>query len=143
MSYTSPDEEVCWVPAEAGAKSQGAAMATIEELMRANLFEVFNERDGGRRRAVIERIYATDVKFSDPDEAVVGHQAVNAKAQRILDDAPGFVFTAGGSVYVNHDLGYLTWGFGPAGEPPVVRGVDIALVVGGVISSIYTLLLTD
>ena len=47
-------------------------MATIEELMRANLFEVFNERDGHRRRAAIERIYATGVTFSDPDESVVG-----------------------------------------------------------------------
>jgi len=28
---------------------------TVEELMRANLLEVFNERDGDRRRAAIAR----------------------------------------------------------------------------------------
>ncbi|WP_035866522.1 nuclear transport factor 2 family protein [Cryptosporangium arvum] len=118
-------------------------MATIEELMSANLLEVFNERDGERRRAAIRRTYAPDVQFSDPDEIVVGHDALDAKAQNILDRAPGFVFTPAGAVYVNHDLGYLTWNFGPAGQPPVVRGVDIALVRDGLIRSVYTLLLTD
>jgi hypothetical protein len=118
-------------------------MPSIDELMRDNLLEVFNQRDGEQRRAAIARTYAPDVKFSDPEEVVVGHDALNAKAQRILDEAPGFVFTPGGSAYVNHDLGYLAWNFGPAGQPPVVRGVDIALVANGLISSVYTLLLTD
>ncbi|MFG1925071.1 nuclear transport factor 2 family protein [Cryptosporangium sp. NPDC048952] len=118
-------------------------MATIEELMTANLLEVFNERDGERRREAIRRTYASDVKFADPDEIVVGHDALDAKAQGILDGAPGFVFTPAGTTYVNNDLGYLTWNFGPEGAPPVVRGVDIALVRDGVIASVYTLLLTD
>ena len=111
--------------------------------MRANLLEVFNERDGTRRRAAIGRTYAPDVSFSDPDEIVVGHDALDAKAQRLLDESPGFVFTPGGSIYANHDLGYLTWNFGPAGQPPVVRGVDIALIENGLIQRVYTLLLTD
>ncbi len=34
----------------------------IETLMRANLLEVFNERDGATRRAAIERTYAPDVR---------------------------------------------------------------------------------
>lgn len=118
-------------------------MATIEELMRANLLEVFNERDGGRRRAAIERTYLDTVQFSDPEEVVTGHDALDAKAQRLLDGAPGFVFSPAGAVHVNHDLGYLTWGFGPQDQPPVVRGVDIALVRDGRIATIYTFLLTD
>jgi hypothetical protein len=118
-------------------------MATIERLMQANLLEVFNERDGDRRRAAIARTYVPGVVFSDPDEVVEGHEALDAKAQKILDDSPGFVFTVGGPVQVNHDLGYLTWNFGPAGQPPVVRGVDIALVAGGLITTVYTLLLNS
>jgi len=118
-------------------------MATIEELMRANLLEVFNERDGDRRRGAIDRTYVTGVRFSDPEESVTGRDALDAKAQRILDEAPGFVFSPGGAVYVNHDLGYLRWNFGPQGEPPAVRGVDIAHVEDGRIVRVYTLLLSE
>ncbi|MGJ6965394.1 nuclear transport factor 2 family protein [Streptosporangium sp. G11] len=118
-------------------------MATIEQLMHANLLEVFNERDSERRRAAIVRVYAPGVRFSDPEETVEGHDALDAKAQKILDDAPGFVFTPGGPVQVSQDLGYLPWNFGPAGQPPVVHGVDIALVADGLITTVHTLLLTD
>jgi hypothetical protein len=116
-------------------------MATIEQLMQANLLDVFNQRDAGQRRAAISRTYAPEVRFSDPDEVVVGHEALDAKAQKLLDGAPGFVFTPAGPIQVNHDLGYLAWNFGPEGQPPVVRGVDIALVADGVIARLYTLLL--
>jgi hypothetical protein len=118
-------------------------MATIEQLMQANLLEVFNERDGERRRAAIARTYAEGVKFHDPDETVEGHEALDAKAQQILDGAPGFVFSPAGPIRVNHDLGYLEWNLGPAGAPPVVRGLDIALVADGLITTVYTLLLSD
>lgn len=116
-------------------------MATVEQLMQANLLDVFNQRDAGRRRAAIGQTYAKGVRFSDPDEVVQGHEALDAKAQKILDDAPEFVFTAAGPVQINHELGYLPWNFGPAGQPPAVRGVDIALTADGLITSIYTLLL--
>ena len=45
-------------------------MATIEDLMHANLFEVFGERDADRRMEAVRRTYAADVHFSDPDDAV-------------------------------------------------------------------------
>jgi hypothetical protein len=118
-------------------------VTTTEELMRANLLEVFNERDDERRAAAIARTYAPGVVFSDPDQTVTGHDELNAKARQILAAAPGFVFSPAGPVQVNHDLGYLPWSLGPEGEPPVVRGVDIALVADGLIARVYTLLLTD
>ena len=93
--------------------------------------------------AAIARTYAADVEFADPEAVVVGHAALDAKAQQILDGAPGFAFTPAGEVQVNHDLGYLAWNLGPEGADPVVRGVDIALVKDGVIAKLYTLLLSD
>jgi hypothetical protein len=123
--------------------AQERDVADIAGLMRAGLLEVFNERDADRRRAAIARTYASGVRFCDPEEVVTGHRALDAKAQKILGDAPGFVFTAAGPVLVNHDLGHLAWNFGPDGQPPVVRGLDIALVEDGLIASLYTLLLTD
>jgi hypothetical protein len=65
------------------------------------------------------------------------------KAQGLLDGAPDFVFSPAGDVRVVQDLGYLAWNLGPEGQPPVVRGVDVALVEGGLIARVYTLLLAD
>jgi hypothetical protein len=118
-------------------------MAEIAELMRANLLGVFNERDPARRREVIAATYAPDVEFADPEGSVTGHDALDAKAQGLLDASPDFVFSPAGSVRVAGDLGYLPWQLGPEGAPPVVRGVDIALVADGRIARLYTLLLTD
>ncbi len=117
--------------------------AEIEALMEANLLEVFGERDPARRAAAIARVYTDDVELLDPDEIVRGHRALDAKAAKLLADAPGFVFAAAGPIYVVHDLGYLAWTFGPAGGPPVVRGVDACFVRDGRIAKVYTLLLGD
>ncbi|MCF7549371.1 nuclear transport factor 2 family protein [Pseudonocardia sp. WMMC193] len=117
-------------------------MATIEELMRANLLDVFNERDPARRAEAIARTYATDVSFADPEETVTGFDALAAKAQKILDEAPGFVFSPGGPIRVVQDLGFLEWRFGPEGQPPVVTGADVALVQDGRIVKVWTMLLS-
>ena len=117
-------------------------MTTIEQLMHATLHEVFGERDDQRRRAAIARVYATDVRFADADGVVTGRDALDVKARGILAGAPGFVFTTDGPARVVQDLGYQAWGFGPQGQPPVVRGADIALVAGGLITSLHTMLIT-
>lgn len=116
---------------------------TIENLMRANLLEVFGERDPERRREAIARTYTEDVEFVDPDEIATGWEALDAKAQRLLDGAPGFVFSPAGRIYVNHDMGYLAWNLGPEGQPPVVRGVDTCFIRDGRIAKVYTILLED
>jgi hypothetical protein len=115
----------------------------IESLMKANLHEVFGQRDPALRRAAIERTYTEDVVFLDPDEVVEGWDALDAKAGALLEGAPGFVFSEAGSIYVNHDMGYLAWNLGPEGQPPVVRGVDSCFVRDGRIAKVYTLLLKD
>jgi hypothetical protein len=113
---------------------------TVEELVHADLMQVFGERDPRRRREVIARTYAPDVVFADPDESVVGHRALNDEAQRLLDESPSFLCSPDGEVQVVQDLGYLAWRFGPEGEAPVVRGADIALVADGVITKVWTML---
>lgn len=110
----------------------------LDSLMRANLLEVFGEHDPDRRLEAIRRTYTQDVVFADGDGQLQGHDALNAKAQGILDGAPDFVFRPAGAVYQVQDLGYLAWELGPAGGGPVVSGVDMGFVRDGRLARVYT-----
>jgi len=116
-------------------------MSTIPELMQRNLLGVFGERDAERRAAAAADTYAEDVVFADPEGTVIGREAVGAKAQALLDGAPGFVFAARGALHESAgSLGVLAWEFGPDGGDPVATGMDIALVQDGLIATLHTVL---
>src|SRR5271170_7981272 len=104
---------------------------TLGPLMERNLLEAFGQRDSARRAAVIAELYTADCTFFEAEEQISGREALNAKVESILKDAPGFVFRAAGPTQVNHDLGRLRWQLGPAGAPPAVTGTDIAIVAHG------------
>jgi hypothetical protein len=115
--------------------------ARIRELMLANLFAVFDERDPKRRLDVIARNYTEDVMWSDPDGTFQGHEAMNDQAQKLLDRMPDFVFSAAGPVHVSRDLGLLNFNLGVPKRPPAVSGLDVALVRDGRIAVLHTLVL--
>jgi SnoaL-like domain len=112
----------------------------LADLMERNLLEVFGQVDSARRAAAIAQIYTADCTFFEAEEEVAGREALNAKVSAILKDAPGFEFRAAGPAQVNHNLGRLHWHFGPAGAPPVVTGMDIAVFERGRIRALYTFL---
>lgn len=115
-------------------------MRDVGELLEANLHRVFGNRDAQSRRSSIEETFAEDVTFSDPDETVVGWDAVERKAAGLLADARAdFVFADDGLAYIAGDLGVQAWAFGPAGAP-VVRGVDVITVRDGRIVELRTAL---
>ena len=115
------------------------ADADLKQLMHATLMDVFGERDAVKRMAAIRRTYTEDVIFADPDGEVQGHEALNAKAQEVLDSGPGFVFQTDGDFYQVQDLGYQAWAFGPEGAP-VARGADMGIVRDGLLAKVYTVL---
>lgn len=115
--------------------------ATLARLMTASLLDVYGERDPDRRWTAIRRTYTEDVVAADPREQVEGHAGVFAKAQSILDAAPGHEFRVDGELYQAQDALYLGWAFGPPGQPPAERGVDVAIVREGRISRLYTVVL--
>jgi hypothetical protein len=115
-------------------------MATVSELLSANLHDVFGNEDVASRRAAIERVYSTDVAFTDPEGVVVGWDALEQKAAGLLESAPaGFQFVEEGRRYVSETHGALAWGFGPVGAP-AVRGIDVIEVREGVIVALTTVL---
>jgi hypothetical protein len=88
------------------------------ELLHTNLHEVFAERDPERRWAAIGRTYTEDVTFTDPDGEFVGWQALNERAQKLLNGASvGDVFEEEGPRYAVADPATLAWRFGPPGQP--------------------------
>lgn len=121
-----------------GGAVYALAMSTTSELLTASLHDVFGNRDATSRRRAIERSYATDVVFRDPDGSVTGWDALEAKASSLIDDAPaGFQFVEEGHRYVSDTHGALGWGFGPVGDPQV-RGIDVIEVRDGVVTSLTT-----
>jgi len=117
--------------------------ARIRELMLENLFSVFNVRDPQRRAEAIARNYTEDVTWTDPDGTTQGREALNDRAQKLLDRLPGFVFTVAGPAYVSGDLGLLAFHIGVPEQPPAVSGIDVALVRDGQIAELHTLLTTQ
>ena len=114
--------------------------ARISELMLENLFAVFNVRDPERRREAIARNYTEDVTWTDPDGTSQGREALDERAQKLLDRLPGFVFSVAGPVHVSGDLGLLAFHMGVPEQPPAVSGIDVAVVRDGRIAVLHTLL---
>lgn len=113
-------------------------MATVSELLTANLHDVFGNRDADSRRAAIERTYSPDVTFSDPEGTVTGWDALEQKAAELLEKVPaGFQFVEEGRRYASATHGALAWGFGPVGAP-TVRGIDVVEVRDGVVVTLTT-----
>ena len=81
----------------------------IRELLLANLFGVFSERDRERRLQVIARNYTEDVIWTDPDGTTRGHEEMNEQAQKLLDRIPDFVFSAAG-----RSTSAAIWGCSPS-----------------------------
>jgi hypothetical protein len=116
---------------------------TVVELMEANLLGVFNERDAQSRSAAIERIYAPDVRWTDDEGVLVGHEALEAKAIALQSQLEGLAFTKASPVYQTRGLGYLAWELGPEGGDPVAAGFDVAVVRNDLISELYTIITTQ
>jgi len=113
---------------------------TLGQLMERNVLEVFGERDSERRKSVINELYTENCTFFEADDQIVGRDAINTKVEKILKEAPGFVFRLAGPAEVNHDLGRARWQFGPNGAAPVVTGMDVAIFKEGRICSLYAFL---
>jgi SnoaL-like domain len=111
-------------------------------LMHSNLVEIFGQRDAARRQEAMRRTYAKDIAFTDPEGTMHGYDAVDKQVQSVLDKAPeSFVFATDGPLYLLGDTrAALPWAFGPVSGPPVARGIDIATLADGRITSLLTLL---
>ena len=113
----------------------------IEDLMRANLLEVFNERDEAKRRAAIERTYAPDVRWTDAEGVSTGRDALEAKCVALQQQLGNLQFVTAGVVHQLPNFGYLAWHLVEVIDgQPAMSGFDIAIIKDDAIAELYTVL---
>lgn len=118
---------------------QPGAPTDYDRLMQANLANVFNERDAGKRMQAIGELYAEEaVLYEPPDTAAEGHAAISDAVIRLLASLPpDFVFTSTGPALGHHGTGRLRWQAGPSNGPVAINGMDVARFEDGLIHSLY------
>jgi hypothetical protein len=94
--------------------------------MRVNLVDVFNEPDPVRRAAVIAEHYAEGMVWHEPDRIIRGRNDLERRAEQLRAENPGWVFRAAGPASELDDIGHLAFHYGPAAQPPMASGMDIA-----------------
>ena len=112
--------------------------STIRALLSANLFGVFDERDASKRATAVHVTYAEDIVWYEPNDAIQGRAALDARASELQTQSPAFKFRADGVPSVSQNLGVLRWYFGPEDTPDLVRGTDVIIVKGGKIKALRT-----
>ena len=113
----------------------------VTRLMRANLLEVFDERDGETRRDAIARTYAPSVEWSDNEGVSVGTAALDAKSELLQGQIGELRFVEASPIYGVGAMGYLAWHLvPPGGGPAAASGFDVAIISEGRIVSLYTVL---
>jgi SnoaL-like protein len=112
----------------------------ISEVLTRSVTQVFNERDAARRAELVAATYAPGIVFHDPDGTVTGREGFGAKIAELLEGTGGLSFSLRRPVQESAGLGVASWQLGPAGQPPVATGTDVALVEDGLVTTMWTLL---
>ena len=123
------------------SKALDSVSDTLAALMLKNLLEVFGERDSERRMAAIKNLYSEDAVLFEVEQQFEGRQRISDAVAALQASLPAeFEFSAVAPPARNHDVGRLHWRLGPAGSPPVVKGMDVAQFRDGRIRSLYVFL---
>jgi hypothetical protein len=111
-------------------------MNAITNLVNRYL-DAFNETDGGRRAALIDKRFTDDCGYTDPMIAAKGKQAIDGFIGAVQKQFPGAVFTLSGSVDAHHDIARFTWHAGPKAGPPLAIGFDVIVLDGERIRQVH------
>jgi ketosteroid isomerase-like protein len=110
-------------------------------LLQANLERVFGERNGVRRLAAIQALYAEDATLFEPHTEATGHAAIAQAVETLLSSLPPtFAFVAIGRAAAHHGVGRLRWASGPENGPAAVTGTDVARFADGRIQTLHVFL---
>lgn len=102
---------------------------------------MFSERDPQSRNAAIAELYTVDPTMYEPDNIIVGRDAISDIAGKLLDQfGPEFTFTPETTGVGHHGMGSMRWYAGTPDAPRMVTGTDTAEIVDGRIARLWVLL---
>ena len=91
----------------------------------ADYIAMWNAADPDTRDALVARLCAEDVRYTDPLVDVSGRDGLAATIAAVQEQFPGFGFTLVGAVDAHHDQARFGWELGPAAIPAPVAGFDV------------------
>ncbi len=98
----------------------------------------WNATDPAARRALLDEVFAEDVRYTDPMADVTGREGLDGLVAAVQAQFPGWVFRLAGPADAHHEQVRFTWHLGPEGAEPPVVGSDV--VVTGADGRIRTVL---
>lgn len=107
----------------------GSETATGLDRVIESYFTMWNEADADRRRAIIAATWTGEASYVDPLLVAEGQQGLDAMVAGVHGQFPGPRFRLVGAPDAHHDRARWGWELvGPDGAPPVVRGIDVAVL---------------
>ena len=98
-------------------------MSNVTDLID-RYFEMWNETDESRRRALILSTWTPGASYVDPMLKADGPGGIDAMVQGVQAKYPGLRFRRVGPVDMHNDQLRFAWEFGPEGGAAVVKGID-------------------
>ena len=98
---------------------------------------IWNETDAVRRRAMIADAWTEQALYVDPLMSGEGHEAINGLVEAVQARFPGFRFTLIGKADGHGDNLRFSWGLGPEGGEPIVKGTDFGLLENGRLKAVH------
>ncbi|MFJ1799966.1 nuclear transport factor 2 family protein [Streptomyces sp. NPDC088180] len=96
--------------------------------------EAINERDGARRRSMLDELFTHDGSYIDQNltEPLVGREAIDASMVEMQELAPDDYFTVVSLLGAHNDMALFTWRWGtPGGAMSRATGTDTVLFRDG------------
>jgi hypothetical protein len=106
-------------------------------LLSANLHRIFDETDVEKRKAAIVELWDEQGVFIDPEGLHEGSEKLSAAVTALQRHFPGFVFKETSPVQENCGAGRIAWEYGAPGQAPVVRGIDVGVMMDGKLVALY------
>ncbi len=105
--------------------------STATALAQATTVSIFNERDASKRRQLMEQHWSPNITLYEPGRVGTGFDNTDRTWQNLhAGEMADFDFSIVGQVWVNHNLVYVGWEYGPGGKAGEkgLRGSDILIV---------------
>lgn len=103
--------------------------AAVPDLSRTitDYIASWNETDPHRRAELIAAVWREDGRYVDSMTEALGRQQIGAMIARVQQQVPDSAFSLIGEVQPHHDVARFRWQLGPAGGPPLLTGLDVAI----------------